>query len=115
MKSTIQASAYTKAQAPAPPRRPPDLASNPATRSRRSSAVRLGRSETSTGQRGSILAGALILHANEAVSADRLALSLWGEDAPTGAATNVQVHVSRLRKALGEPGLLTTTPGCSDF
>ena len=34
------------------------------------------------------------------VSAERLASALWGEDAPAGAANTVQVHVSRLRKAL---------------
>lgn len=43
----------------------------------------------------------LLLHANEPVSPERLALALWGEDAPTGAVKTVQVHVSRLRKALG--------------
>ena len=43
----------------------------------------------------------LILHANEPVSAERLAQDLWGEDAPAGAVNTVQVHVSRLRKALG--------------
>src|SRR4051794_22408438 len=51
----------------------------------------------------------LLLHPNEAVSADRLALALLGDDAPAGAAKTVQVHVSRLRKALGDPGLVTTT------
>ena len=44
----------------------------------------------------------LLLHANEPVSAERLALALWGEDAPGGAVKTVQVHVSRLRKALGD-------------
>jgi hypothetical protein len=39
----------------------------------------------------------LLLHANEPVSADRLALALWGEDAPAGAVKTVQVHASRLR------------------
>src|SRR5919199_3672608 len=53
----------------------------------------------------------LLLRANEPVSAERLAVALWGEDAPAGAAKTVQVHVSRLRKALGDPDLLTTTPG----
>ena len=43
----------------------------------------------------------LLLHANEPVSAERLAHALWGEDAPAGAVKTVQVHVSRLRKALG--------------
>src|SRR5215210_3358395 len=52
----------------------------------------------------------LVLHANEPVSAERLALALWGEDAPAGAVKTVQVHVSRLRKALGDPDVLTTTP-----
>jgi hypothetical protein len=50
------------------------------------------------------------LHANEPVSAGRLALALWGEDAPASAVRTVQVHVSRLRKALGDGGLLATTP-----
>ena len=45
----------------------------------------------------------LLLHANEPVSAERLAVGLWGEDAPAGAVKTVQVHVSRLRKALGDP------------
>jgi DNA-binding SARP family transcriptional activator/tetratricopeptide (TPR) repeat protein len=52
----------------------------------------------------------LLLHANEPVSAERLALALWGEDAPDGAVKTVHVHVWRLRKALGDPGLITTTP-----
>jgi len=52
----------------------------------------------------------LLLHANEAVSAERLALALWGEEAPAGAVKTVQVHVSRLRRALGDPDLVVTTP-----
>jgi DNA-binding SARP family transcriptional activator len=52
----------------------------------------------------------LLLHANEPVSAERLAVALWGEDVPGGAVKTVQVHVSRLRKALGDPDVLTTTP-----
>ena len=52
----------------------------------------------------------LLLHANEPVSAERLAVGLWGEDAPAGAVKTVQVHVSRLRKALGEPDAVSTTP-----
>ena len=35
---------------------------------------------------------------------------MWGQDAPPGAVKTVQVHVSRLRKALGDPEALTTTP-----
>jgi len=52
----------------------------------------------------------LLLHANEPVSAERLAVGLWGQDAPTGAVKTVQVHVSRLRKALGDPEAVSTTP-----
>ena len=52
----------------------------------------------------------LLLHANESVSADRLALGLWGEDAPPGAIKTIQVHVSRLRKSLGGSDILSTTP-----
>jgi WD40 repeat protein/DNA-binding SARP family transcriptional activator len=51
----------------------------------------------------------LLLHADEPVSADRLALALWGEDAPRGAVKTVQVYVSRLRRALGDPGAVITT------
>ena len=51
----------------------------------------------------------LLLHANEPVSAERLAVALWGEDAPAGAVKTIQVHVSRLRRALGEPGRVDTT------
>ena len=52
----------------------------------------------------------LLLNANEPVSAERLALALWGEEASSSAVRNVQVHVSRLRKALGDENVLTTTP-----
>src|SRR4051812_12638188 len=52
----------------------------------------------------------LLLHANEPVSAERLALALWGEDAPASSVKTVQVHVSRLRKALGDTEVLGTTP-----
>jgi DNA-binding SARP family transcriptional activator len=52
----------------------------------------------------------LLLHANEPVSAERLAVALWGEDAPAGVAKNVYVHVSRLRSALGDRGVIETTP-----
>src|SRR5215207_8459959 len=51
----------------------------------------------------------LLLHANEPVSAERLAVALWGEDAPAGAVRTVQVYVSRLRRALGDEAILTTS------
>ena len=52
----------------------------------------------------------LALNANRPVSAERLALALWGEDAPPSAVKTVQVYVARLRKALDDPDVLVTTP-----
>jgi DNA-binding SARP family transcriptional activator len=72
----------------------------------------LGRLEVLEGDRAVTLAGAkqrallalLVLHANETLSADRLIDQLWGEFPPATAAKTLQVHISRLRKALdGSP------------
>lgn len=52
----------------------------------------------------------LLLHPNEPVAATRLAIAIWGEDAPRSAVRTVQVYVSRLRKVLGEEGVLVRTP-----
>jgi DNA-binding SARP family transcriptional activator len=52
----------------------------------------------------------LLLNANQSVHAERLALALWGEDAPARAVKTVHVYVSRLRKALGDADVLATTP-----
>ena len=57
------------------------------------------------------LLAVLALHANESVSAERVALALWGDDSPSRAVKTVQIYVARLRKALGDPGVLVTTPG----
>ncbi len=51
----------------------------------------------------------LLLAPNQAISAERLALGLWGEDAPEGATATVRVHVSRLRHSLGAAAVLETT------
>ena len=56
------------------------------------------------------LLAVLLLNANQPVSGERLAVAVWGEDVPPSALSRVHVHVSRLRKALGDPGVLTTTP-----
>ena len=53
------------------------------------------------GSKQRALLALLVLHANETLSADRLIDELWGERPPATAAKTVQVHVSRLRKALG--------------
>jgi WD40 repeat protein/DNA-binding SARP family transcriptional activator len=62
------------------------------------------------GARARALLAVLLLHANEPVSAERLAVALWGDDAPPGAIKTVQVHMSRLRKALGDAEVVETTP-----
>ena len=50
----------------------------------------------------------LLLHANEPVSSDRLVEAVWGEDESYENRKSLQVCVSRLRKALGEPGVVAT-------
>jgi DNA-binding SARP family transcriptional activator len=57
------------------------------------------------------LFGALLLHANEVVSTDRLIDALWGRAPPLTAAKSIQVYVSKLRKELGEGRLVTRAPG----
>ncbi len=69
-----------------------------------------GRALAIGGVKPRALLAVLLLHANEPVSAERLAVALWSEDASAGAVKTVQVHVSRLRRALGDAALLTTTP-----
>ncbi|HLK45795.1 MAG TPA: BTAD domain-containing putative transcriptional regulator, partial [Acidimicrobiales bacterium] len=58
---------------------------------------------------------ALLLDANRVVSRDRLIEAVWGSRAPETAANTLQVHVSKLRKALGGPGadgpIHTEAPG----
>jgi DNA-binding SARP family transcriptional activator len=69
-----------------------------------------GRAVEISGARRRALLAVLALQANRPVSMERLASALWGEDAPPGAIKAVQVSVSRLRRALGEEGVLETTP-----
>jgi WD40 repeat protein/DNA-binding SARP family transcriptional activator len=52
----------------------------------------------------------LLLHANEPVSAERLVAAVWGDEAVAGTVRTVQVHVSRLRKALEPDDIIATTP-----
>jgi DNA-binding SARP family transcriptional activator len=49
----------------------------------------------------------LLLHANEPVSRGTLVQDLWGDEPPAGAQGSLEVYVSRLRKALGSPVVLT--------
>ena len=69
--------------------------------------------EIGAGKRRALLA-ALLLHANEVVSTDRLIDDVWGEQAPSTAPKIVQGYVSQLRKLLAPDGgrlLVTQPPG----
>ncbi len=63
------------------------------------------------GQKLRTLLGALLVHAGEVVSTDRLVDELWGEHPPKTATTSLQNMVSQLRKALGADVLVTRPPG----
>ena len=56
------------------------------------------------GEKQRALLAMLLLHAGEVVSADRLIDDLWGERSPAVALNALQVHISRLRKALDSNG-----------
>src|SRR5688572_20918839 len=51
------------------------------------------------------------LHANRAVSTDRLAEGLWGEEPPPSAPKMVQLFVSQLRRLLDGDGASIVTHG----
>jgi predicted ATPase/DNA-binding SARP family transcriptional activator len=69
-----------------------------------------GRTVALGGARPRAVFAVLALHANQPVSAERLAVALWGEDVPPSAVKTVQVYIARLRKALDDPDALVTTP-----
>jgi predicted ATPase/DNA-binding SARP family transcriptional activator len=69
-----------------------------------------GRAVPLGGARPRAMFAVLALYTNQPVSAERLAVALWGEDAPPSAVKTVQVYVARLRKAIGDPDALVTTP-----
>src|SRR4051794_3885870 len=69
-----------------------------------------GRPVALGGTKARAVLAMLLLHPNEEMSAERLAVAIWGEDVAEGATNRVQIHVSRLRKALGEADALETTP-----
>src|SRR3954467_8293076 len=70
-----------------------------------------GRTVAFGGARPRAVFAVLALNANQPVSAERLAVALWGEDVPPSAVKTVQVYVARLRKALGDPEALVTMQG----
>jgi DNA-binding winged helix-turn-helix (wHTH) protein len=61
-------------------------------------------------RRCKVLDTAVGARCERAGSAERLAAALWGEDVAQNAIKTVQVYVWRLRKALGDPNVITTTP-----
>jgi peptide/nickel transport system substrate-binding protein len=56
------------------------------------------------------LLAVLLIHAGDAVPADRLIDVLWGESPPASALNSVHIYVSQLRRVLG-PGRLVTRRG----
>ena len=60
-----------------------------------------GRTVAVGGAKPRALLATLLLHANDVVSVDRLTDALWGDEPPETAKNALQVHVSQLRKALG--------------
>jgi WD40 repeat protein/DNA-binding SARP family transcriptional activator len=63
-----------------------------------------GRAVPLGGSKQRAVLAMLALRANHTVSTDELIDGLWGEGPPASAAKNVQLHVSRLRKAFGTDG-----------
>ena len=57
------------------------------------------------------LLGLLLLHANSAVSTDRLIDALWGDEPPRTATASLQNAVSRLRRAIGSEVVVSRQPG----
>ena len=60
------------------------------------------------GEKQRAILALLLLHANEAVSTERLLDELWADRPPAAGATAVRVRVSQLRKALGRKQVLRT-------
>ncbi len=63
------------------------------------------------GPKARALLARLLLDANRTVPVERLVDDLWGEDVPASAVKMVQIHVSRLRKALPASIIRTRAPG----
>jgi DNA-binding SARP family transcriptional activator/ATP/maltotriose-dependent transcriptional regulator MalT len=63
-----------------------------------------GRRVALGGSKQRALLALLLLHRGETLATERLIDELWGERPPATAAKSVQVHISRLRKALAAAG-----------
>ena len=62
-----------------------------------------GRPVALGGDKQRALLALLVIHANRTLSSERLIDELWAERPPASAAKTLQVHISRVRKALGQP------------
>ncbi len=60
------------------------------------------------GDKERALLALLVIHGGEVVSTDQLIDQLWGEDLPDNPANALQAVVSRLRRGLGEDGVIVT-------
>jgi predicted ATPase/DNA-binding SARP family transcriptional activator len=69
-----------------------------------------GTIELKAPKQRALLAVLLLAYREESVSADRLVDELWGDDPPATAAKAVQVHLSKLRSALGPEQPIVTRP-----
>ncbi|TYB65266.1 hypothetical protein FXF51_18720 [Nonomuraea sp. PA05] len=63
-----------------------------------------------TGRLRALLA-VLAVFAGDAVTVERLARALWGEELPANARRSVQTYVARLRRAIGRAAIRTTPDG----
>ncbi|MFC5818538.1 AfsR/SARP family transcriptional regulator [Nonomuraea harbinensis] len=63
------------------------------------------------GQKNRVLLATLLLHADQCVSVDQLARRLWGDRLPRDPRRVVQTYVVRLRRWLGDGGLIRTRDG----
>jgi DNA-binding SARP family transcriptional activator len=72
-----------------------------------------GREVPVRGTKQRALLAVLLLHANQAVSADRLLDQLWGDEPPEAGTAALRVRISQLRKALSIGGSIpiVTRPG----
>ncbi len=64
-----------------------------------------------SGSKQRALLSILLLHANEVVDSDRLIDALWSDGPPADAPKALQIHVSRLRRALAPEDVVQTRPG----
>ncbi|MFI9010623.1 BTAD domain-containing putative transcriptional regulator [Actinosynnema sp. NPDC053489] len=71
---------------------------------------RNGRAVPVTAAKHRIVLATLLLDANRSVPAGDLIRRVWGDAPPDRAAQTLPVYVMRLRRTLGEPSLIHTTP-----